>query len=352
MRYLFVSYAGHDLEAVTPVVEALRREYRARALEVDVWMDVSHLRPGERWEGEITRALLASIGLLVFVSRSVVASAWVRKELEHAAGQRDRLLIPVIIERVPHLPAFLARQPQIDLSGGRTPDAVARAVSRIADITADHLRRSPAPPSPVSPAEAPKIASMVAAKARAAERAAREAKGTPDSVFVVHGHSEGMLRSVERYLATLGVRTVVLTKIGGPAQSLFQKFMQSSQQARFAIVLLSADDLGASRQQYEMPDVGDHALQFRGRQNVILELGFFYGRLGWENVFVLYERPDKGFPNFERPSDLDGIVFDTIDRGNRWREFLAQKLEDAGFKLKRARRTGSVKAIRSRSDAG
>lgn len=77
----------------------------------------------------------------------------------------------------------------------------------------------------------------------------------------------------------------------------------------------------------------DRALQFRTRQNVILELGFFYGLLGWENVFVLFRLPGKVYPNFERPSDIDGAVFDSMDASGLWRGSLAQKLHEAGFRL-------------------
>ena len=60
--------------------------------------------------------------------------------------------------------------------------------------------------------------------------------------------------------------------------SLFQKVMLVGSRAKFAVVLLSSDDYGASRRQYDAEGVADRALQFRARQNVVLELGFFYGR--------------------------------------------------------------------------
>ena len=71
--------------------------------------------------------------------------------------------------------------------------------------------------------------------------------------------------------------------------------------------------------------VADKALQFRARQNIILELGFFYGYLGWENVFVVFCNPKKVLPNLERPSDLDGVVFDTIDATGQWRAVLQKR---------------------------
>jgi Peptidase C39 family len=63
-----------------------------------------------------------------------------------------------------------------------------------------------------------------------------------------------------------------------------------------------------------------------------------YGYLGWEKVFVLLKKAAKVFPNFERPSDLDGAVFDPIDEGGNWKTMLAEKLRDAGFRLRQTGR--------------
>jgi predicted nucleotide-binding protein len=155
-------------------------------------------------------------------------------------------------------------------------------------------------------------------------------------VFVVHGHDEETLKLVCAFLERNDIKPIVLPQTLGPAQSLLQKFFQSSREAHFSIVILTADDLGASRVQYEADGVADRTLQFRARQNVILELGFFYGYLGWENVFVIYRGPPRVYPNFERPSDLDGAVFDTIDADGRWRDTLRRKLAEAGFKFRAA----------------
>ena len=154
-------------------------------------------------------------------------------------------------------------------------------------------------------------------------------------MFVVHGHDDALLAEVEDYLDELGVQSVVLQRIGGPSQSLFQKFMQWGKETRFALVLLTADDLGASRRQYESEGVAERSLQFRARQNVVLELGFFYGHLGWENVFVLLKEPTRVFPNFERPSDLEGVVFDRIDGSGRWQSYLRDTLSQRGFAIAR-----------------
>ena len=89
--------------------------------------------------------------------------------------------------------------------------------------------------------------------------------------------------------------------------------------------------LELARRQFESPGVGERALQFRARQNVILELGFFYGYLGWESVFVLCKDPNQAYPNFERPSDLDGVVFDVVDATGEWKNLLRSRLAEAKF---------------------
>jgi hypothetical protein len=77
-RYLFVSYAREDLEHVRPLVDAVKEELAFRVLPVDVWMDVSALRPGEQWDVAISEALKASVGFLFFLSPRSLRSNWVR----------------------------------------------------------------------------------------------------------------------------------------------------------------------------------------------------------------------------------------------------------------------------------
>jgi predicted nucleotide-binding protein len=331
-RYLFVSYAREDADKVLPIVEAVRAEYRVRSLDVDVWVDMDNLSPGQRWDAVITTALRESIGLLVFVSPAAMKSDWVRSEIRAAAENLDRLIIPVILRHVPDLPSVIAMRQWLDLSGRRDGEDLQRAAQQIADATEKHLSAKSALP-PVTSAEAPAIATTIAQEARREKRANTSKSQAPDSVFLVHGHDNAALSDMEQYLTELGVKSFILSRAGGPAQSLLQKFFKSAADAQFAIVILSADDLGASCIQYNAEGVGDRALQFRARQNVILELGFFYGHLGWENVFVLYRPPEKVYPNFERPSDIEGAVFDLMDASGAWRDSLAQKLVDAGFRL-------------------
>lgn len=87
---------------------------------------------------------------------------------------------------------------------------------------------------------------------------------------------------------------------------------------QFAVVLLAAGDLGKPRE-------SDQEAQLRARQNVILELGYFLGKLGRARVCALYEN------GVELPSDYQGVLFLPLDAGDRWKFDLVRELRAAGF---------------------
>jgi predicted nucleotide-binding protein len=333
MHHLFVSYATADAGRVADNVNAVDRALAERRLGVDVWFDQYRLAPGERWDDTIREALDNSIGLIAFISRNWAHSPHPHHELEMVSRTSDgaTLVIPVLLEGVDldRIPRTLQNSP---LTIDRRYHDSDQAARMIADFTASHLSQLRTPSPLLTEVDSRALASDIAGEVRT--RTSATADAPDDAVFVVHGHDSGALAELEQYLASVGVNAVILSRSDESPQSLFQKFMSVAAQAKFAITLLCPDDYGASREQYEESGVADRALQFRARQNVILELGFFYGKLGWENVFVVYRRPGRVFPNFERPSDLDGIVFDEMSDPN-WRKKLGARLSAAGFKLRR-----------------
>jgi predicted nucleotide-binding protein len=60
---------------------------------------------------------------------------------------------------------------------------------------------------------------------------------------------------------------------------------------------------------------------------VVLELGYFVGRLGRDRVCAL------GRGDVEIPSDFDGVVYETYDDHGAWKSKLAKELEAAEFKF-------------------
>lgn len=135
-------------------------------------------------------------------------------------------------------------------------------------------------------------------------------------VFVVHGHDGEAKESVARFLEKLGLTAVILHEQASEGRTLIEKFETRSKGVAFAVVLLTPDDLGRAAD--SAPD-----LRPRARQNVILELGYFMGRLGRTRVCALY----KG--GIEQPSDFQGVVYIELDSAGAWKTKLAQELVQA-----------------------
>lgn len=332
-QYLFISYARPDLDRVLPVVDAVRRLLEVRAVPIKLWMDVSNIQPGESWDSAFTDALNSTIGFLFFVSPRALQSELIRQELEIATTSTDKLKIPIILDSSAKdlMPSQLIKIQWVDLSDGTSEKQILSAAEAIVNTVEYYLKSIPSPSPVVKRSETPAIAAGLARELRNPDEYEKGVDSVIRSVFVVHGHSKKGLVELEGFLTSINIEAVILSRKYESAQSLFQKFMSVATKAKFAVVLLSADDYGASRRQYDADGVGERALQFRARQNVILELGFFYGRLGFENVFVVDEPPKEPFPNFERPSDLGGIVFDSMS-DPAWQKNLKTRLAKAGFK--------------------
>ena len=111
-------------------------------------------------------------------------------------------------------------------------------------------------------------------------------------VFIVHGHDGGPREAIARFLERLGFEPVILHEQANRGATIIEKFEKNAD-VGFAIVLLTPDDKGGPK---------EGSLQPRARQNVILELGYFVGRLGRESVCALKSG------ELELPSDILGVV--------------------------------------------
>ena len=71
--------------------------------------------------------------------------------------------------------------------------------------------------------------------------------------------------------------------------------------------------------------VDESPLAPRARQNVILEFGYFLGKLGRSKVCGLY------CEGVELPSDYDGVLYTKVDPEGAWQFKLVKELKAAGF---------------------
>ncbi len=102
--------------------------------------------------------------------------------------------------------------------------------------------------------------------------------------------------------------------------TIIDKFEEHADEAGFAIVLLTADDISAPKSQ-------EDNLQPRARQNVILEFGYFLAELGRKRIGVLYEE------GVELPSDIEGLEYIPLDNADGWKIKLAKGMRAAGLPI-------------------
>jgi predicted nucleotide-binding protein len=137
-------------------------------------------------------------------------------------------------------------------------------------------------------------------------------------IFLVHGRDLRRRETVRRFLETVTDRTiVVLAEQPNRGQDLLGKLLSQAQDAGFAVVLLTADDLGGLEDDEPKP---------RARQNVVFELGLFVGLLGRDKVAALND------PRIEIPTDFSGVAYIPIE-GESWQIELARELKAAGISV-------------------
>jgi predicted nucleotide-binding protein len=137
-------------------------------------------------------------------------------------------------------------------------------------------------------------------------------------VFVVHGHNRIILPEVCNVLEKLGLKPIVLHEQPNSGQTIIEKF-ESNAVVGAAIVLFTADDVGRA--------LTEKKPKPRARQNVILELGYFVGKLGRNRVITLYEY------GLELPSDISGVVHELLDPGGRWKFNVIKELKAMGYNV-------------------
>lgn len=142
-------------------------------------------------------------------------------------------------------------------------------------------------------------------------------KRSSKSVFVVHGHDEGLRESVARFLGRLDLEPVILHEQADKGRTIIEKF-EAHSDVDFAVVLFTPDDVGYAANR-------EHEKRARPRQNVVLELGFFIGRLGRGKVCVLH----KG--DMEMLSDIAGVLYVAVEQSGHWQLRLAQEIKASGI---------------------
>jgi predicted nucleotide-binding protein len=145
----------------------------------------------------------------------------------------------------------------------------------------------------------------------------QKAHPTSGRIFVVHGHDDGAREAVARFLEKMGFEPIILHERANQGRTVIEK-VEAHSDVGFAVVLLTPDDEGCVKGGTPEP---------RARQNVLLELGYFLGKLSRARVCTLK------VGELEIPSDWRSVVDEPFDKGGAWKQTLARELEAAGFKI-------------------
>jgi len=143
---------------------------------------------------------------------------------------------------------------------------------------------------------------------------------TGHRIFLVHGQDQALLHETARFLEKLGQEFVVLREQPNRGRTIIEKF-EDYADVGFAVVLLTPDDRGGQASE------GFEEQTPRARQNVILEVGYFLGRLGRSRVCALYR------PGVSIPSDYTGVLYVELDDRGAWKLELAKELKAAGLSI-------------------
>ena len=133
-----------------------------------------------------------------------------------------------------------------------------------------------------------------------------------NSCFLIHGHNDSLKHEIARLIEKeLNINVTILHEQSNRGKTIIEKF-EANSDVDFAVALWTYDDEGKSK--------NDDNLTPRARQNVILETGYFFGRLGRDKVIVIHES------GVEIPSDYHGILY--ISLKDNWKYILIKEIQD------------------------
>lgn len=140
------------------------------------------------------------------------------------------------------------------------------------------------------------------------------------TVFISHvhdGYDEEAIATLAEFIENSGLKPVMLDEQPIKGQTIIDKFEEQADEAGFAIVLLTPDDVGSSKATGKRKP--------RARQDVIFELGYLLGGLGRQRVCALYKE------GVELPSGIRGVAYVPMDSADDWKLKLSQGMRKAGL---------------------
>ncbi len=139
------------------------------------------------------------------------------------------------------------------------------------------------------------------------------------------------LNELKKIITDVGLKPVVLSEQPSRGKTVMEK-LEAYSNVGYAFVILTPDDLGGF---VELGSKWSRPVRLRKflktarnrpRQNVILEFGYFVGKLGRSRVTCLLKKP------VEQPSDMQGIVYLSFQESlEEIRDDILKELRAAGY---------------------
>jgi len=141
-------------------------------------------------------------------------------------------------------------------------------------------------------------------------------------VFLVHGRDEKLKQAVAELLQSAGPHEItIVNERPADRRMLLEHFEERTNGSHYAVVLLTADDVGAPR----LDSAREPFYAPRARQGVVFEMGVLVAALTPRCMCVLYE------DGVELPFDMDGISYVRLDLAGTWQSKLLLHMRSAGF---------------------
>ena len=125
-------------------------------------------------------------------------------------------------------------------------------------------------------------------------------------IFIVHGHDEKLRNELEKFLFSLKLEPVILHQEADEGQTIIEKFEKNSD-VGYAFILLTPDDKAYPASDDKKMARDNSKDEYRARQNVIFEFGYFAAKLGRSRVCCIYKK------GVSLPTDVTGIVYKKVD---------------------------------------
>ena len=144
-------------------------------------------------------------------------------------------------------------------------------------------------------------------------------------VFIVFGKNSELYSFVLKFLKMTDAKAISLAETGPEgSKTIIEQLENHIREAKYAIVLLSPDDIGYSA-------TGENTeKERRARQNVLIEYGYTLGLLGRQNVVSI-----SVDSSLDLPTDLHGIRYVSLDLNNKKSgiQDLIKQMEKWNFKI-------------------